>query len=147
MHVLFLPKTLYGADVEAVLGEVARRSGGAICRRRPAAAIRFVTARRSLVPADRPGGRQRPVVHEHAELGADHAGGGATTDLSATDAVSAWGITTGSAGIVIADVDTGVRFDHPDLLRARFRRPLAAGLRFRGPGLRCDQRRRARNVS
>jgi serine protease len=41
-----------------------------------------------------------------------------TTDLSATDAVSAWGITTGSGGIVIADVDTGVRFDHPDLLRA-----------------------------
>jgi len=41
-----------------------------------------------------------------------------TTDLSATDAVSAWGITTGSSGIVIADVDTGVRFDHPDLLRA-----------------------------
>ncbi len=27
-------------------------------------------------------------------------------------------ITTGSTGIVIADVDTGVRFDHPDLLRA-----------------------------
>jgi hypothetical protein len=42
----------------------------------------------------------------------------ATRDLSATDAVSAWAITTGSSGTVIADVDTGVRFDHPDLLRA-----------------------------
>ena len=64
--------------------------------------------------------RQRPVVHEHAELDAGHRWKAActTTDLSATDAVSAWGITTGSSGIVIADVDTGVRFDHPDLLRA-----------------------------
>src|SRR6202044_3668627 len=42
----------------------------------------------------------------------------ATMDLSATDAVSAWAITTGSSATVIADVDTGVRFDHPDLLRA-----------------------------
>ena len=55
----------------------------------------------------------------------------ATMDLSATDAVSAWGITTGSDGIVIADVDTGVRFDHPDLLARRLRRAPAAGLRFR----------------
>ncbi len=37
---------------------------------------------------------------------------------SAIDAVSAWDTTTGSSGIVIADLDTGVRFDHPDLLRA-----------------------------
>ncbi len=37
---------------------------------------------------------------------------------SATDAVDAWSITTGSAGLVIADLDTGIRFDHPDLLRA-----------------------------
>jgi serine protease len=37
---------------------------------------------------------------------------------SAVDAVDAWGITTGSAGVVIADIDTGIRFDHPDLLRA-----------------------------
>ena len=37
---------------------------------------------------------------------------------SAVDAVDAWSITTGSAGLVIADIDTGVRFDHPDLLRA-----------------------------
>jgi serine protease len=35
---------------------------------------------------------------------------------SAIDAASAWDVTTGSASIVIADLDTGVRFDHPDLL-------------------------------
>ena len=34
---------------------------------------------------------------------------------SAVDAVDAWSITTGSASLVIADIDTGVRPDHPDL--------------------------------
>jgi serine protease len=37
---------------------------------------------------------------------------------SAVDAETAWDVTTGSTGIVIADIDTGVRFEHPDLLRA-----------------------------
>jgi serine protease len=34
---------------------------------------------------------------------------------SASDAATAWNTTTGSPGLVIADLDTGVRFDHPDL--------------------------------
>src|SRR5882724_795559 len=37
------------------------------------------------------------------------------TTPSAVDAVTAWDTTTGSTGIVIADLDTGVRFEHPDL--------------------------------
>jgi serine protease len=37
---------------------------------------------------------------------------------SAVDAQDAWNTSTGSTGLVIADIDTGVRFDHPDLLRA-----------------------------
>ena len=40
------------------------------------------------------------------------------TTPSAVDAETAWDVTTGSNGVVIADIDTGVRFDHPDLLRA-----------------------------
>ena len=32
------------------------------------------------------------------------------------DAQTGWDITTGSANLVIADIDTGVLFDHPDLL-------------------------------
>jgi serine protease len=42
----------------------------------------------------------------------------ASTTPSAVDAEMAWEVTTGSNGIVIADIDTGVRFEHPDLLRA-----------------------------
>ena len=37
---------------------------------------------------------------------------------AAIDATGAWDTTTGSKGVVIADIDTGVRFDHPDLKRA-----------------------------
>ena len=34
---------------------------------------------------------------------------------SALDAIDAWNMTSGSPGLVIADLDTGVLFDHPDL--------------------------------
>ncbi len=58
-----------------------------------------------------------------------------TSDAAATDAVSAWGITQGSSGTVIADVDSGIRFDHPDLLRAGFGGRLLPGYDFVGQDL------------
>ena len=43
---------------------------------------------------------------------------------SAVNAVAAWDLTSGSPGVVIADLDTGVRFDHPDLRNANANRLL-----------------------
>ena len=37
------------------------------------------------------------------------------SEPAAVNATAAWALTTGSTGLVIADLDTGVRFDHPDL--------------------------------
>jgi serine protease len=38
-----------------------------------------------------------------------------TTYVSAINAPAAWAVTTGKSSIVVADLDTGIRFDHPDL--------------------------------
>jgi serine protease len=118
VHVLFLQKTLYGADVTTVLKKL---------RTDPAVQFADVDQRRYahsvpddplFVPTAGTSGGQWFMQTPSAAI--ITAGGIATQDLSATDAVSAWTITTGSSGTVIADVDTGVRFDHPDLLRAGF---------------------------
>jgi serine protease len=134
MHVLYLRKTLYGVDVETALDRL---------RADPAVQFAVVDQRRhplAVTPDD-------PLFPPNSGSSGPASGqwyldtpsslvvtldGNATMDLSATDAVSAWGITTGSDGIVIADVDTGVRFDHPDLGRAGFGGRLLPGYDFVG---------------
>ena len=107
MHVMFLKQTLYGIDVETALTNL---------RADPAVEFADVDQRRYamevpddplFVPTTGAAGQWYMQTPNQT-----------TGDLAATDAVSAWGITTGNTGTVIADVDTGVRFDHPDLLRA-----------------------------
>ena len=136
MHVVYLQKTLYGADVKTALDNL---------RADPAVEFAEVDQRRYAmsVPND-------PLFAAPADVATtDSSGrsgqwymqtpnsatviaGTATEDLSATDAVSAWTITTGSSGTVIADVDSGIRFDHPDLLRAGFGGRLLPGYDFVG---------------
>ncbi|HTD75257.1 MAG TPA: S8 family serine peptidase [Steroidobacteraceae bacterium] len=121
MHVLFLQKTLYGADVEAALKRL---------RADPSVAFADVDEWRYphalpndplFLPTANASGQwylQKPSTATP------------TSDAAATDAVSAWDITKGSSGTVIADVDSGIRFDHPDLLRAGFGGRLLPGYDF-----------------
>jgi len=135
MHVLYLQKTVYGADVHALLKKL---------RADPSVEFADVDQRRypHAMPDD-------PLFPPPADVSTTNTSmrsgqwymetpssattivnGTPTQDLSATDAISAWAITTGSTGTVIADVDTGVRFDHPDLLRAGFGGRLLPGYDF-----------------
>jgi serine protease len=126
MHVVFLDKTLYGADVAAVLDKL---------RADPAVAFADVDERRYphalpndplFVPTATASGQWFMLTPSAAT---------ASSDAAATDAISAWGITQGSSGTVIADVDTGIRFDHPDLQRAGFGGRLLPGYDFVGEDL------------
>jgi serine protease len=111
MHVLFLPAMLYGSELDTALQQL-----------RADSSVEFadVDQRRypHAIPNDplfvaSPGASGQWYMQTPSTLTP-------TSDAAATDAVSAWNITTGSSGTVIADVDTGVRFDHPDLGRAGF---------------------------
>jgi serine protease len=125
MHVVFLQKTLYGADVDAVLQQL---------RADPAVEFADVDERRyaHALPNDPLFIPTPPTASGQWYMQKPST---ATGDAAATDAVSAWDITKGSSGTVIADVDSGIRFDHPDLLRAGFGGRLLPGYDFVGEDL------------
>ncbi len=121
MHVLFLQNAVYGADVQSLLERL---------RADPAVAFADVDQRRyaHVLPND-------PLFVPTATASGQWylqtpSSLTPTSDAAATDAVSAWNITKGSSGSVIADIDSGVRFDHPDLLRAGFGGRLLPGYDF-----------------
>ena len=124
MHVVYLPRMLFGAAVDAALTRL---------RSDPAVAFADVDARR--YPHEMP---NDPLFQPVAGTSSGQwfmltpSSTTPTSDVAATDAVSAWNITTGSSGSVIADIDSGVRFDHPDLLRAGFGGRLLPGYDFVG---------------
>jgi serine protease len=53
-----------------------------------------------------------------------------STEIAATRANQAWDVTVGSNTTVVAVIDTGVRFDHPDLLRVSQAGKLLDGFDF-----------------
>ena len=113
MHVLYLPKKLYGLTVAQTLARL---------RADPAVAFVEVDERRYVHAITTP---NDPLFQPTASASGQWfmltpSTLTAASDASATDAVSAWNITQGSSGTVIADVDSGFRFDHPDLGRAGF---------------------------
>jgi serine protease len=122
MHVIHLQKTLYGVDVESALSAL-----------RADAAVEFAAVdQRRYAHATTP---NDPLFRPSANATGQWFMLTPSTltplsDAAATDAVSAWDITKGSTGTVIADVDTGVLFDHPDLLRAGFGGRLLPGYDF-----------------
>jgi serine protease len=117
-HVMFLQKTLYGSDVATALAKL-----------RADPAVKFAVVDRHRYVQSAPVTPNDPLFQPTPGMASGQwymlapnptvvVEGVTTADLSATDAVDAWSITTGSSAIVIADVDTGVLFGHPDLLRA-----------------------------
>ena len=68
----------------------------------------------------------------------------ASTRRARCDAEAAWDSGTGDAGVVIAIIDTGVLFDHPDLSRRERGRPDSAGLRLHLERRGRERRRRPR---
>jgi serine protease len=112
MHVMLLPQTLYGAEVAAALEKLRADASVAFAdvdeRRYPHALPNDPL----FVPTPPTASGQWYMLAPSSAT--------PTSDAAATDAVSAWNITQGSSGTVIADVDSGIRFDHPDLLRAGF---------------------------
>jgi serine protease len=124
MHVLFLSTTLYGAEVDA-----------ALTRLRADAAVAFADVDQRRYAHEIPNDPLfQPVAGSSSGQWYMLTPSNATpsSDVAAIDAVSAWNLTTGSSGTVIADVDSGVRFDHPDLLRAGFGGRLLPGYDFVG---------------
>ncbi len=121
VHVMYLQRRLAGADVDAALRAL-----------RADPAVRYADVDRRRFPHAVP---DDPLFAASASASGQWymmtpSMATPTSDAAATDAVSAWSITTGSTGTVIADVDTGVRFDHPDLLRAGFGGRLLPGYDF-----------------
>ena len=136
MHVLFLPKTLYGADVDAALAKL--RADPAV-KFADVDQIRHIETVTPNDPLFAPTPQASPPASGQWYLNTPSSTpivveGNTTEDLSATER-SPWAINNGSPGIVIADVDTGVRFDHPDLLRAGLGGRLLPGYDFVGEDL------------
>jgi len=97
---------LHGIRVEQQLPESRSGRRSSACKRIPRSSTRKPSSGATHT-------QQRPTIPCFSQQW--YLQGSSTTTPSAVDAVTAWDTTTGSTGLVIADLDTGVRFEHPDL--------------------------------
>jgi serine protease len=117
MHVLRLARAAGGVDLQMTLARL--RSDTSVEYAEP-----DLRMQRHAAPND-------PRFASQWFLQAPDAGANGTT-TAAVNAASAWDTTTGSRGVVVAVLDTGVRFDHPDLARAEASGKLLPGYDFVG---------------
>lgn len=103
-HALWLERPLRGRDLAGVLQKLAAD---------PTVEYAVPDRRkyRAAIPND-------PLVNQTAETGQWWLTTPNATFVSAIDAPAAWDLTTGNPNIVVAVLDTGALFDHPDLGRA-----------------------------
>jgi len=108
MHVLQAPRELAGAELQSALAQL--RADPAVAWVQPDRRKRALA-----LPNDPLLGEQWWLRKPAASTQLPVAGQGQPASINAE---SAWDISTGSARIVVAVVDTGVLFDHPDLGRS-----------------------------
>jgi len=118
MHAVWLDRPLRGRELERALRRLSAD---------PAVEYAIADRRkyRAAVPND-------PLFNQAAETGQWWLTTPNATFVSAIDGPAAWNLTTGDPGIVVAVLDTGAMFDHPDLGRAAQGGKLLAGYDFVG---------------
>lgn len=102
-HALWLERPLRGAELDRMLRRLAAD---------PAVEYAVADRRkyRAAVPSD-------PLFNQAPETGQWWLTAPNSTFVSAIDGPAAWDLTVGSPGVVVAVLDTGAMFDHPDLRR------------------------------
>jgi serine protease len=120
-----------GTDMQVVQVDLAASGGSldaALLRLRADPAVEFAEPDARMRPHRVP---NDPGFVEQWSLQAPVATANGRT-ASAVDVVAAWDTTLGSPGVVVAVLDTGVRFDHPDLRRVAEGGKLLPGYDFVG---------------
>src|SRR5262249_53078276 len=97
-RIMWLPSVLSVWRLAAHLTPSGRRHG---CRRPPPTRLSFAALEERCVPTTTPNAPIYPSQYNYA--------------ARITHANDAWDLTTGSSKVVVADIDTGIDYTHPDL--------------------------------